>query len=283
MTLKNITGVSEKNNTQGVSELEIVKNDTEYHYENIIKNGYSVIKNVFSKKICEDTKEKIDKIYQNQIKEYGNEESLKSINENDLARALIVYDEFFSLFIKNKQIDEILKTAFGKKYILNLQNCPINRAKSKHFGSTWHRDLSYQHFIPSRPIAITTLICIDEFTQKNGGTCIIPFSHKFEKFPSQKYIDENEKRIEASQGDILIFDSLLFHRAGENNTAYDRKLIVQVFTLPFIKQQISFPKALNGKFAKDDNLNYILGYETEVQGNVLEWRKRRKKRYDSVK
>ena len=75
----------------------------------------------------------------------------------------------------------------------------------------------------------------------------------------------------------------MFHRAGENNTAYDRKLIVQVFTLPFIKQQISFPKALNGKFAKDDNLNYILGYETEVQGNVLEWRKRRKKRYDSVK
>ena len=194
MTLKNITGVSKKNNTQGVSELEVIKNVSDYHYENIVKNGYSVIKNVFSKKICETAKENIDKIYQNQIKEFGNEESLKSIDENDLARALIVYDDFFSQFINNKQIDDILKIAFGTKYILNLQNCPINRSKSKHFGTTWHRDLSYQHFIPSRPIAITTLICIDEFTIKNGGTCIIPFSHKFEKFPSQKYIDENEKK-----------------------------------------------------------------------------------------
>tara|TARA_B100000963_G_scaffold361866_1_gene400413 strand:+ start:5448 stop:6299 length:852 start_codon:yes stop_codon:yes gene_type:complete len=283
MTLKNITGVSEKNNTQGVSELEIIKNESEYHFENIVKNGYSIIKNAFSKKICETAKINIDKIYKHQIKEYGNEESLKSINENNLARALIVYDNFFSQFIKNKQIDDILKIAFGEKYILNLQNCPINRAQSKHFGSTWHRDLSYQHFIPSRPIAITTLICIDEFTEKNGGTCIVPFSHKFEKFPSQKYIDENEKKIEAKQGDILIFDSLLFHRAGENNTLNDRKLIVQVFTLPFIKQQISFPKALNGKFSDDNSLNYILGYETEVQDNVLEWRRRRRKRYDSIK
>ena len=59
MTLKNITGVSEKNNTQGVSELEIVKNDTEYHYENIIKNGYSLIKNVFSKKYVKILKKRL--------------------------------------------------------------------------------------------------------------------------------------------------------------------------------------------------------------------------------
>ena len=98
-----------------------------------------------------------------------------------------------------------------------------------------------------------------------------------------KYIDENEKRIEASQGDILIFDSLLFHQAGENNTAYDRKLIVQVLHFHLSNNRLAFQKHLMEKFAKDDNLNYILGYETEVQGNVLEWRKRRKKRYDSVK
>ena len=32
MTLKNITGVSEKNNTQGVSELETVKDLITIHY-----------------------------------------------------------------------------------------------------------------------------------------------------------------------------------------------------------------------------------------------------------
>ena len=282
MSFKNITGVSKKDNTQGVSEVELVNSESELHYENIVRSGFSIIKNVFSKKNCEIAKQKIDQIYIEQIKECGDESYLSSINENDLVRAQIIYDEFFSQFIINQKIRDILKVAFGDKYILNLQNCPINRAKNKHFGSAWHRDLSYQHFIPSRPIAISVLVCLDEFTKENGGTCIVPFSHKFEKFPSKNYAKENEKKIEANIGDVFIFDSLIFHRAGENNTNEDRKLIVQVFTLPFIKQQISLPKALNGKFSENNELSYVLGYETEVEQSILSWRKRRKKRYEKI-
>jgi hypothetical protein len=282
MSFKSITGVSKKDNTQGVSEAEVINSESEIHYENIVRNGFSTIKNVFSKETCDLAKKKIDQIYKEQIKECGDENYLSSINENNLVRAPIVYDEFFFQFVINQKIKEVLNFAFGDKYILNLQNCPINRAKDKHFGSAWHRDLSYQHFIPSRPIAISVLVCLDEFTKENGGTCIVPFSHKFEKFPSKNYAKENEKKIEANIGDVFIFDSLIFHRAGENNTNEDRKLIVQVFTLPFIKQQISLPKALNGKFSENNELSYVLGYETEVEQSILSWRKRRKKRYEKI-
>ena len=50
MSFKKITGVSKKNNTQGVSEIDNIKSRTEQHYENIIRNGYTLVKNVFSKK-----------------------------------------------------------------------------------------------------------------------------------------------------------------------------------------------------------------------------------------
>tara|TARA_B100000795_G_scaffold63986_1_gene43187 strand:+ start:8352 stop:9206 length:855 start_codon:yes stop_codon:yes gene_type:complete len=282
MSYKNVTGVSKKNNTQGVSEAELIDDISDLHYESIVRNGFSIIKDVFSENICQTAKQKIDQIYSKQIKECGDENYLSSINENDICRAPIVYDEFFSQFIINQKIKDILNVAFGDKYILNLQNCPINRAKNKHFGSTWHRDLSYQHFIPSRPIAITALVCLDEFTEDNGGTSIIPYSHKFEKFPSEIYVKENEKKIKAKLGDVVMFDALTFHRAGENNTNEDRNLIVQVFTLPFIKQQISLPKALNGKFSENDDLSYVLGYETEVEESILSWRRRRKKRYQKI-
>lgn len=283
MSLKEVTGVSKSNNTQGVSEMAVVDGEDQQHYENILRSGYSVVKNVFSKSDCEKAKNKIDSIYQYQIKEFGDENSLKAIDEKDIVRALIGYDDFFIKFIFEKKILKILNIAFGEKYILNLQNCPINRAKDKHFGSVWHRDLSYQHFVPSRPIAISALVCLDKFTKENGGTCIIPFSHKFEEFPSQNHISENQKKIEANLGDVLIFDSLMFHRAGENKTNEDRKLIVQVYTLPFIKQQISFPEILSGKFKDDKNYSYILGYDTEVEKSVINWRIRRKKRYKSTK
>ena len=205
------------------------------------------------------------------------------IDEKDIVRALIGYDDYFTKFIFEKKILKILDIAFGDKYILNLQNCPINRAHDEHFGSVWHRDLSYQHFVPSRPIAITALICLDKFTNENGGTCIIPFSHKFEEFPSNNHIIQNQKKIEANIGDVLIFDSLMFHKAGANKADEDRKLIVQVYTLPFIKQQISFPEILKGKFIDDKSFSYILGYDSEVEKSVINWRKRRKKRYEKIK
>lgn len=280
--MKNINGVSKTDNTQGVSETDSFFSENEENFESILRNGYTIIKNVFSETDCDLAKQKIDKIYKEQILECGDEDYLTSINDNDVVRALLVYDDFFNNFVISEKINDILKLAFGDRYILNLQNAPINRARSKHFGSAWHRDLSYQHFIPSRPVSLTSIICLDEFTKDNGGTSIIPFSHKFEKFPSKNFKNYNEKKIEAKKGDVVLFDSLLFHRAGENNTDEERKLIVQVFTLPFIKQQISLPKALNGKYIKDKKLSYILGYDTDVEENVLNWRKRRKKRYEEI-
>ena len=47
MSLKEITGVSKSNNTQGVSEIADIDGEEQQHYENILRSGYSVIKNVF--------------------------------------------------------------------------------------------------------------------------------------------------------------------------------------------------------------------------------------------
>ena len=74
---------------------------------------------------------------------------------------------------------------------------------------------------------------------------------------------------------------MLFHRAGENKSEQDRKLLVQVFTLPFIKQQLNYPKILKGKYMNDQDIAYILGYDSEVEESVIDWRKRRKKRFES--
>ena len=41
----------------------------------------------------------IDKIYKNQVKECGGEDYLISINDQNVARALFVYDDFFIKFL----------------------------------------------------------------------------------------------------------------------------------------------------------------------------------------
>ena len=111
----------------------------------------------------------------------------------------------------------------------------------------------------------------------------MPGSHRFEMFPSKNYQEKNELQIEANIGDVFIFNSLLFHKAGANDTGIDRKLIVHMYTLPFVKQQVSFPKMLKGKHIDNEQLSYLIGYDSETEESVITWRERRKRRYDKVK
>jgi len=273
-------GVSKDKKTHGVSESYKPSSKLDENIEELNRDGFVILKDLFTKEDCELAKKKIDIIYKNQIDEFGGEKKLEYINDQNVARALFVYDDFFVQFFNNKRILEVLEKCFGKKYILNLQNSPINKPYDAHYGSTWHRDLSYQHFVPSRPVAINVLICLDSFTKENGGTYILPGSHKYEVFPSESYRVKNETQIEADVGDAFIFDSLLYHRAGANNTGKDRNLIVHMYTLPFVKQQVSFPRMLNGKLSENKELAYIIGYDSETEDSVIKWRQRRKKRYD---
>jgi ectoine hydroxylase-related dioxygenase (phytanoyl-CoA dioxygenase family) len=101
----------------------------------------------------------------------------------------------------------------------------------------------------------------------------LPGSHKFDTFPSPEFAKRYEKQIMAKAGSVVILDSMAYHRAGENTSGRTRRAISQIYTMPMIKQQISLPEALNGRYSEDPFLAKFLGYESETAKNVLEWRK----------
>ena len=109
----------------------------------------------------------------------------------------------------------------------------------------WHRDLPYQHFISSKPLAISTIYCVDDFTYKNGGTYFLPYSHKNERFPSENFIEKNAIQLECKKGSYIIFDSMLYHCGGFNNSLKSRRAINHIYNIPFLKQQINIPLNVN--------------------------------------
>ena len=158
---------------------------------------------------------------------------------------------------------------------MNLQNGVINKSQVYHSARDFHRDLFFQHYSSSRPLAISALVCVDDFTPETGATFVLPGSHKFDAFPSPEFAKTHEKQIVAKAGSIIMLDSMVYHRAGENTSGKTRRAISQIYTTPMIKQQISLPKALEGRYVDDPFLAKFLGYESETAENVLEWRKTR--------
>ncbi len=269
--------------THGITERNFFDDKIDLIVEEVLINGYAVVNSDFSADFWDLLRNKIDGIYKTQVEEIGGEQNLLAINDANVARHLLAYDDEFIKLATHPVVDKVVAKLLGDFYVLMSQNALINMPSNNHYQTTWHRDLNYQHFVSSRPIAISVLYCIDPFSAKTGGTYILSGTQKIENFPSEQFVAKFEKVVEAPAGSIIIFDAMLFHRAGNNSSESVRRAVNHIFTKPFILQQISFPEMLGDRFADNPKLRRMLGYESQIPANVTEWRKGKLKKINASK
>jgi len=232
--------------------------------------GYVVIESGYTPSEITNIRERFTRASANYIETHG-KQKLESINETDTVRALLAQgDEIFLEVAMNRELVSIAKELIVGKFILNQQNGITNPPRKQYSQSSWHRDLPYQHFISSRPLALNALYCIDDFTCENGGTFVLPASHKIEHFPSDEYIRRNAIQIEAKAGSFIILDCMLFHCGGFNNTTLPRRAINHLLTVPYIKQQINLSIAMS-KAQLNDEQKAFLGFDYQVPASVNDY------------
>lgn len=244
------------------------------HVEEIAVKGFTVVKDLFTSAELEMWRQKIDSTYELQESEFGRE-ALIAIQELDMCRAPLLYDFSFINLAAHPRILAIVQKMLGDWFILNLQNAIINRPGTEHHQSSWHRDLPYQNFVISRPLAINALFAIDEFSAETGGTQVVPFSHKSEVLPSDSYIENNRIVANAPAGSAIVFDPMLFHRAGSNSSQIIRRAVNHLYTTPIIKQQYDFPRALDNQADLDPMIARLLGMTSQVALDDKAWRNAR--------
>lgn len=241
----------------------------------ILNKGFTVIPDVLTTQQVDEASFRLDSILRKQEAEYS-ESDLKAIGEEDMVRAPLAYDDFFiDTFLIPEKLKHIIPSLVGDVYQLQLQNGIINRPSTLHHQSSWHRDLPYQDIIVSKPISVSVLFCLCDFKEINGATEVIPFSHKIDHLPSEDYIGRNKQTVTATSGSVILFDSLLYHRAGVNSSNEVRRGINHVFTIPLIRQQLDIPNLLNGKYSENEFLNGLLGYKYSTPLTVSDFRNRR--------
>lgn len=109
--------------------------------------------------------------------------------------------------------------------------------------------LHIDSFIPNPGSHIPLLqvaIVLEKQTLENGCTLVIPGSHQFGRYAAQDW-KQYAVPVESNAGDIVIWDSRLWHSAGENKTSDSRWSIVGTFSRWWIKQNYN----ITGKFPKE--------------------------------
>lgn len=270
--------MTEPRSDYGIVEREADADETSRHAERIRVVGYTVLHGRWTPAELTDLGDRLDRVLAAQSAEFGGTERMAAIGETFTARCPLLYDDVFLRLVSFPPLLALCRALLGHYIVLMQQNGVINPPGQSHTQAAYHRDLPYQHFVSSRPLAVSALFCIDPFRRETGATTVLPGSHRIEAFPSPSVAETLDTSIEADAGSFIVFDSMLFHRSGTNTSTGPRRAVNQVFSVPIIAQQIALPAALGGRYANDPELSPVLGYDSAPAGSVMAWRERRLRR-----
>ena len=259
--------------THGITERAQANTRAAIALEELARDGFTVIRGALTPDQVTTAAEGLDKLYADQVAEFG-QENIELIRDKYIVRSMLAFDPFFLHDIAcNSALLEIIKAVLGEAISLSSQVGILSPPTDRLYQLAWHRELQYQHFTSSRPIALQTLIAIDRFSAESGGTFFLYGSHLHEPFPSDAYVRSHEFQINAEPGDAVIFNALTYHRAGLNRSGHVRRAINNLYTSPIIQQQINFSRMLDGKYRDDPFLAGLLGYRWDVADSVIGWRR----------
>ena len=115
---------------------------------------------------------------------------------------------------------------------------------------------------------------VDDFTNENGATRLLPSSHHSDLAPSKEFFEKNCETITGKAGDILLFDSLVWHAGGYNKTKNSRRGLTLVYSRSFMKQQIDICQAMSSKEIQQlsPRIQQRVGFDVRVPRSMEEFR-----------
>lgn len=177
-------------------------------------------------------------------------------------------------FLYEGYLHEYITAYFDGPYILNsygaLVNLPEAMAGEGYVhGQRYHRDV--RTFSGGFRLMLNMLVMVDDFTLDNGATKVVPGSHRDPDRPPDDELERRHVRVTGRAGDIVLFDSNLWHSAAPNRTSQPRIALTPTFTRPFVKQQLDYPRLLGEDFPRTPAMRQLLGYNARVPANYDEW------------
>ena len=174
--------------------------------------------------------------------------------------------------ILNEEIENAMKEIFQRKYDGDLYRLSSVQANILYPGAKAqkiHIDTPFPEPIPQWPAKANCIIMIDEFTEENGCTEVVPSSHKQTRRPIPDTADEKGLiKITGEPGDAIITHGNLWHRSGYNKTDEKRIAILCSFCASFINQ-IAFEEThwniRNKKINLDKKLERLMGLNDGIQ------------------
>lgn len=233
------------------------------------EQGYYVLRNVIknTSELRTNVNNSFLHHYNIQEKNFENSETkpTKGLALNCLADT-IAYQYLLQDLIEIGFISDIEKNYFGSKCILNSFSALNNLPNNPNFSVKPHRDIKF--YSGNIPLMLNVVLMLDDFTIENGATKILPKSHLKDEFNKEQW-DNESIQITGKAGDMLIFNSNVFHASEVNHTEIGRRCIAITFSKSCIKQLADYPTMINGYL--NEQVKSLVGHDSKVPISIDEF------------
>lgn len=203
------------------------------------------------------------------------EDRLARAGERGVLRLLPQFDPVFTDLLALPNLLTLVDALLSPTAILHLQNgfvLPPGAADADNvFQYRFHMD--FPRVLNGYLASLNVFVAVDGFTPDNGATLVVPATHQRATMPDSRYLRQRAQALCCPAGSAIVFDSTLWHAAGENRSPRDRLAINHQFTRSWIKQQIDYCRALSPEHLASlpERTRQLLGFYTRVVTGLDEY------------
>ncbi len=246
--------------------------DTERHVAEITERGYTVVHGVLAQEEVEeflgDTRRlqrELPTVIANSttiVKGFRRKgQAVPEVVDHDWVRIdnLLLHGERYERLPVHPRLLPVVEGVLGRDCLLSW--CMTSNQLPGAVAQRMHcDDEMYPLPRPHQPLLCNALVALCDFTDENGGTRVVPGSHRWREMPEAPYPDGEP--IEMPAGSALVWNGALWHTAGANRSAQERPALTVNFCAGFLRQQVnqqlSIPRALVRRFPP--RLQELIGY-----------------------
>lgn len=220
------------------------------------ENGYLVLENAIDKNLILEARNHL-----NYLRKFECTHGVAYLygEGNKFQRVYNLLDKgtIFQKLVGSQVVLEVIEALFDRPTLHDkfyLSSAQSNTLMPGAVDQIWHIDANVPPPIPDWLMRIQTAIPLDAFTNENGGTEIVPKSHKLCRHPNHDDIDGLEFiRVNAEPGSIIFWHGNTWHRSTANRSSNDRNAILSCFATSFFREVCAEENLF--RIIKDKNLS----------------------------
>lgn len=229
--------------------------------------GYAVVPNFLDSDTCNELKKKLVQ----QINSYDTKGSERSKLDRYHLHDLLTKDVSFGRLLEDERLQRLvalLLEEFWIMYAFTSSSLPPNESN---YGGRLHVDSP--RLIKDYPTNVGVIWALDPFATENGCTKVLPASHHSKTVPSEEFFEKNAHDVICDQGDLIIFNARVWHRAGFNNSSEWRHSLTMNCCRPYMKQRMDWVRFIPQDISNqlNEQAKRVIGYDTRLPVSLEEF------------